>query len=141
MSSMEIYPNKGIGNIEFGMNPGVREIMGSDLAYEEWMGGNLNDALFYSDLIVGFNNDCDGDEPLPNYRVVEFRANASERVKFNDVVLANLSRTELASMVVQGVKAVVDKNHDVIFQELGVSFGFNENGSICILEMWQHENS
>ncbi|MCP4491158.1 MAG: hypothetical protein GY820_28155 [Gammaproteobacteria bacterium] len=138
---MEIYPNKGIGNIEFGMSPqSVREIMGSDLVYEEWMGGNLNDALFYSDLIVGFN-DCDGDEPLPNSRVVEFRANASERVKFNGVALANLSRTELASMVVQGVKAVVDKNQDVIFQELGVSFGFNENGSVCILEMWQQENS
>ena len=141
MSGMEIYPNKGIGNIEFGMNPGaVREIMGSDLVYEEWMGGNLNDALFYSDLIVGFN-DCDSDEPLANSCVVEFHANASERINFNGVALSNLSRTELASMVVHGVKAVVDKNQDVIFQALGVSFGFNENGSVCIFEMWQQENS
>ncbi|PWF64498.1 hypothetical protein CBX96_04955 [Shewanella sp. BC20] len=140
MSSMEIYPNKGIGNIKFGMNPqDVKEIMGSDLVYQEWMGGNLNDTLFYSDLIVGFN-DCDGDEPLPNSRVVEFRANASERIKFNGVALAKLSRTELASMVVKGSKAVVDKNQDVIFQDLGVSFGFNENGSVCILEMWQQNS-
>ncbi|MEJ6521546.1 hypothetical protein [Shewanella sp. BC20] len=137
---MEIYPNKGIGNIKFGMNPqDVKEIMGSDLVYQEWMGGNLNDTLFYSDLIVGFN-DCDGDEPLPNSRVVEFRANASERIKFNGVALAKLSRTELASMVVKGSKAVVDKNQDVIFQDLGVSFGFNENGSVCILEMWQQNS-
>ncbi|MEL4339744.1 hypothetical protein AAEH92_03360 [Shewanella xiamenensis] len=137
---MEIYPNKGIGNIKFGMNPqDVKEIMGSDLVYQEWMGGNLNDTLFYSDLIVGFN-DCDGDEPLPNSRVVEFRANASERIKFNGVALAKLSRTELASMVVKGSKAVVDKNQVVIFQDLGVSFGFNENGSVCILEMWQQNS-
>jgi hypothetical protein len=138
---MEIYPNKGIGNIKFGMNPcSVKEIMGSDLVYKDWMGGNLNDALFYSDFIVGFN-DCDTDEPLPDSRVVEFRANDGDRVKFNGVALASLSRDSLASMVVQGVKAVVDKNQDVIFQELGVSFGFNENGSVCILEMWQQENS
>lgn len=138
---MEIYPNKGIGDIEFGMSPGsVKKIMGSDLVYAEWMGGNLNDTLFYSDLIVGFN-DCDGDEPLPDSHVVEFRANASDRIKFNGVSLASLSRNSLASMVVQGVKAVVDKNHDAIFPELGVCFGFNKNGSVCILEMWQQENS
>jgi len=138
---MEINPNKGIGSIEFGMNPdAVKELMGSDLIYEEWMGGNLNGALFYSDLIVGFN-DCDSDAPLPGSRVVEFRANNSGRIKFNGIALAELSREILASMVVQGCKAKFDKNHDVIFQELGISFGFNEKGSVCILEMWQQKNS
>lgn len=140
MSSMEIYPNKGVGDVEFGMNPiAVKEVMGSDLVYEDWMGGNLNDTLFYSDFVVGFN-DCDGDEPLPNSHVVEFRANASERVIFNGIALAELSRDILASMVVQGVKAKLDQNQDVIFQELGVSFGFNENGAVCILEMWQQNS-
>jgi hypothetical protein len=140
MSSMEIYPNKGIGGIEFGMNPAaVKEIMGSDSAYEEWMGGNLNDTLFYTDLIIGFN-DCDEDEPLPNSQVVEFRANASDRIKFNGVALAELSRETLASMIVQEVKATLDKNQDVIFRDLGVSFGFNENGTVCILEMWQQNS-
>jgi len=138
---MEIYPNKGIGNIEFGMNPGaVKEAMSSDLVYEEWMGGNLNDALFYSDFIVGFN-DCDEDEPLPDSKVVEFRANGSKRITFNGIALASLTRGKLASMVVQGIEATIDKNQDVIFQELGVSFGFDENGSVCILEMWQQKNS
>jgi hypothetical protein len=137
---MEIYPNKGIGGIEFGMNPAaVKEIMGSDSAYEEWMGGNLNDTLFYTDLIIGFN-DCDEDEPLPNSQVVEFRANASDRIKFNGVALAELSRETLASMIVQEVKATLDKNQDVIFRDLGVSFGFNENGTVCILEMWQQNS-
>lgn len=139
MSSMEIHPNKGIGSIEFGMNPdAVKEVMGSDLIYEEWMGGNLNDALFYSDLIVGFN-DCDSDAPLPDSRVVEFRANDSGRIKFNGFALADLTREILASMVVQGCKATLDKNQDVIFQELGISFGFNEKGSVCILQMWQQK--
>ena len=138
---MEIHPNKGIGNIEFGMSPGaVKEIMGSDLVYDEWMGGNLNDALFYSDLVVGFN-DCDEDEPLPDSEVVEFRANGSKRINFNGIALADLTRSCLAAMVVQGVEAKIDKNQDVIFQELGISFGFDENGFVCILEMWQQKNS
>lgn len=138
---MEIYPNKGVGRIEFGMNPdSVKEIMSSNLVYEEWMGGNLNDTLFYSDLVIGFN-DCDGDAPLPDSHVVEFRANGSDRVKFNGYSLAELSREKLASMVVQGIEAKLDKNQDVIFQELGVSFGFNENGTVCILEMWQQKSS
>lgn len=140
MSNMEIYPNKGLGGIKFGMNPAaVKEIMGSDSIYDDWMGGNLNDTLFYSDLIVGFN-DCDEDEPLPSSRVVEFRANASDRIKFNGIALAELSRSALTSMIVQGFKATLDKNLDVIFQELGISFGFNENGTVCILEMWQQNS-
>ena len=140
MNSMEIYPNKGIGSIKFGMNPAaVKKLMGSDSIYEEWMGGNLNDTLFYSDLIVGFN-DCDEDEPLPNSQVVEFRANASDRIKFDGICLAELSRDTLASMAVQGVEATLDKNQDVIFQELGISFGFNDNGAVCILEMWQQNS-
>jgi hypothetical protein len=138
---MEIHPNKGIGTIEFGMNPNaVKEVMGADLIYKDWMGGNLNDALFYSDLVVGFN-DCDSDAPLPDSYVVEFRVNDSDRIKFDEIALSDLSREKLAAMVVQGCKAKLDKNEDVIFQELGISFGFNENGAVCILEMWQHKNS
>lgn len=138
---MDIHPNKGIGSIAFGMNPAaVKELMGSDLIYEEWMGGNLNDALFYSDLIIGFN-DCDSDAPLPDSRVVEFRANGSGRINFNGHALVDLSREYLASMVVQGCEAKLDKNRDVIFEELGLSFGFNEKGVVCIVEMWQQKNS
>ena len=138
---MEIRPNKGIGSIEFGMNPdAVKKLMGSNLLYEEWMGGNLNDALFYSDLIVGFN-DCDSDAPLPNSRVVEFRANDSGRIEFNGFTLAELSREVLASMVVLGCKTKFDQHQDLIFQDLGISFGFDEKGSVCILEMGQQKNS
>jgi len=138
---MEIYPNKGIGGIEIGMNPdAVKEIIGYDLIYNEWMGGNLNDTLFYSDLIIGFN-DCDSDAPLPDSHVVEFRANDSNRIEFNGFTLSELSREKLASMVVQGIKAKLNKNQDVIFQKLGISFAFNENGTVSIFEMWRQKNS
>jgi len=64
-----------------------------------------------------------------NSHVVEFLANGSERVIFNGIALAEPSRYILASMVVQGVKEKLDQNQGVTFQELCVSFGFNQNGA------------
>ncbi len=138
---MDIRPNLGIGKIEFGMSPSeVKDIMGTDLIYQDWMGGNLNDCLFYSDIVVGFNN-CDENEPLPNSQVVEFRCNNSGRVLFDGNALSILTRDKLKEMVYLGVAGQLDRNLDLSFQDLGISFGFNEDGSVCILEMWQHKNS
>jgi len=138
---MNIFPNQGIGALKFGMNPkAVKKLMGSKLIYQDWMGGNLNDSLFYTDLVIGFN-DCDSSEPLANSALVEFRANASQRIKFNGFTLAELSREKLRSMVVLGIKAEVDKNNDVLFRSLGINFGFDEAGNVCIMEMWQHKQS
>jgi len=63
---LEIHPGEGIGPVRLGMRPAeVLAIFLEPQVYEEWMGGNLNDALLFHGLRLHFS-DCDARAPLPN---------------------------------------------------------------------------
>jgi hypothetical protein len=68
---MELIPKLGIGPIRFKMSPAqIESILGSHRTFEDWMGGNLNDALLYPGLVICFSqNDAFG--PLPDSQVRE----------------------------------------------------------------------
>ena len=77
---LDIHPGEGIGPIRHGMRPG--ELLAAFLepqVYEDWMGGNLNDALFFHGLRLHFSN-CDARTPLPsstlNWIVIHQREDA-----------------------------------------------------------------
>ena len=116
----------------------VKDFMGVKTVYEDWMGGNLNDALFYPGIIIGFN-DCDSDEPLPDSEVIEFRTNATETITFNNISIKELTLENMKSMVAYGEKAKIQNKLDIVFEKLGLSFGFNEDGSFYGLQMWQNK--
>ncbi len=43
----EISPSNGFGPIKFGFTPSeVKSVWGSELVYEDWMGGNLENFSF-----------------------------------------------------------------------------------------------
>src|SRR6187551_3467527 len=63
---LDIYPGIGIGPIRCGMRPAeVLAIYNEPQVYEEWMNGNLNDAILFRGLRLHFN-ECDSHAPLPN---------------------------------------------------------------------------
>jgi hypothetical protein len=63
---MSIHPGIGIGPIRLGMHPqDVLAAMNEPQAYEEWMGGNLNDSLLFQGVIFSFS-EYDGTGPLPS---------------------------------------------------------------------------
>lgn len=53
------------------MRPGeVLAVFGEPRVYEDWMGGNLNDSLFFHGLVFFFS-DCDAYAPLPDSTLYE----------------------------------------------------------------------
>ena len=57
MSIFDIQPGLGVGPVRFGQTPAeVEAAMAEPQLYEEWMGGNHNDSLFYQGLILGFDH-------------------------------------------------------------------------------------
>lgn len=67
---LDIHPGSGIGPIRRGMRPAeVQAVFREPQVYEEWMGGNLNDALLFHGLTLHFN-ECDSRAPLPNSTLV-----------------------------------------------------------------------
>lgn len=56
----EISLIEGLGPIKFGTSPSnVKSAWGSDLYYEDWMGGNLENFLYFKGLLVGFRGEVD----------------------------------------------------------------------------------
>jgi hypothetical protein len=62
---LDIHPGQGIGPIRHGMTPDqVLAVFSEPRVYEDWMGGNLNDALLFHGLRLHFS-ECDSRTPLP----------------------------------------------------------------------------
>ncbi|MFO0808009.1 MAG: hypothetical protein U0746_05260 [Gemmataceae bacterium] len=63
---LDIHPGQGIGPIRHGMRPAeVLAVFPEPQVYEDWMGGNLNDALLFQGLCLHFS-DYDDRAPLSN---------------------------------------------------------------------------
>ena len=74
MYAIEI--TKGFGPIAFGDTPSqVQNMWQQPLFYEDWMGGNLENLLYFKGLLVGFRGEID-DAPTENSHVCMFRIKA-----------------------------------------------------------------
>lgn len=63
---LDIHPGQGIGPVRHGMTPAeVLALLNEPQVYEDWMGGNLNDALLFHGLRLHFS-ECDSRAPLSN---------------------------------------------------------------------------
>jgi hypothetical protein len=77
---LDIQPGEGIGPIRHGMRPAeVLAAFPEPRVFEDWMGGNLNDALLFHGLRLHFSG-CDARAPLPdstlNWVVIHQREDA-----------------------------------------------------------------
>ncbi len=99
---MEIKPHIGVGDICFGMKRDeVMSLLGTKQTWEQWMGGNLNDSLFYPGIILYFD-EYDSYGPLPAGKLVQIEVNSSYpcaifgcdiRDITREIVLANIAES------------------------------------------------
>lgn len=69
----EISLTNGFGPIKFGITPSAaKSAWGDELCYEDWMGGNLENFLYFKGLLVGFRGEV-GDCPTENSHVCMFQ--------------------------------------------------------------------
>jgi hypothetical protein len=91
--------------------------------YEDWMGGNLNDALLFQGLRLHFT-ECDSNAPLPDSRlewiVIHQRSDAC---LFDRPVGEWTKESVLRELVTRGYDAQTPANGDVdVPGQLGLSF-------------------
>jgi len=90
----EINLNRGLGQIHFGMHPSeVKAILGNNLYYEEWMGGNLENFLFYKGLLIGFSGPCKN-EPSEEAKVCMFQVKTSHELTLYQKTITNYTPKE-----------------------------------------------
>lgn len=77
---LDIHLGEGIGPVRLSMTPAeVLTVFDEPQVHEDWMGGNLNDALLFHGLRLHFSK-CDARAPLPsstlNWIVIHQREDA-----------------------------------------------------------------
>ena len=142
MLPLELLPRRGIGTASFGMTPAeVRAPLREPEAYEEWMGGNLNDSLLFHGLICGFD-ECDAYGPLADSALRELRISVPHR---RDVMLwgrplAEWTARDLREHAVSAGLELETGPHDSISSTtLGMGCDFDAAGRLEGIELWRIE--
>jgi len=132
---LEIHPGEGFGPIRHGMRPAEVLAVFTELQmYEDWMGGNLNDALLFKGLRCHFG-ECDSSGPLPhsrlNWIVIHQRPDA---YLFGQPVGEWTKESVLAELRMRGYDAHTPLNGDVeVPQQIGLSF--DDDGHLIWVEV------
>jgi hypothetical protein len=105
----------------------VSRVLGTDQRYEEWMGGNLNDFMFYGDILIGFNGE-NADSPGESSEVVMFELNGSQPLSFHGEPADISSKGNLLFFLKARELQFLEKPANIIrVQDLGLQFTFSED--------------
>lgn len=135
----EISLTNGFGPIKFGFTPSeVKAVWGSQLVYEDWMGGNLENFLFFRGLLIGFRGEVE-DHPSENAYVCMFQ------VKTIHPLL--LWGKEITSATTQDIQDLLNANDlsfkilpNGIVQCIGQELQFHFNQLGCLDEVYFANN-
>lgn len=132
----EVVPNVGIGDLHFGMQRDeVIAILGEKQTWEEWMGGNLNDSLFYPGIILSFDK-YDAYGPLPGGCLNEIMITSNYSCILFGQEVENITREFICSKV-DGYQQ--SPNRSINAPELGMHISFNLNDTIRRLDLFKSQ--
>ena len=128
---MNIIPNQGASKIRFGMQPHhVKEVMGNQLTWEEWMGGNVNDGLYYPGIIFIFDK-MRRAVPSKDANLVEIWAHGNNKALiFQSIPLHQMTQTKFTQILESERKEyVLREGVEFYVKEWNLEISFNEDGS------------
>jgi hypothetical protein len=124
VNRLDIHLGEGIGPIRHGMRPAeVHAVFPEHLIYEDWMGGNLNDALLFHGLRLHFS-ECDSSAPLPNSTLYWTVIHQREDAFLFDRPVSDWTKEEIMrELRTHGYEVLTPPNGDVeVDQKIGMSF-------------------
>lgn len=137
---MDLIPHVGVGPVRFGMKrDDVLSVFGSKQTWEHWMGGNLNDSLFYPGIILYFDR-YNSHEPLAEGRLVQIETNTSFPGNLFGRRLTKLCHAD----VMENAGAYVVKtfpNGSVEVPALDMHFWFTPEGGLDLVRFAEHANA
>lgn len=128
-STYEISIKNGFGPIQFGASPSeVKSAWGSDIYYEDWMGGNLESFLYFKGLLVGFRGEIE-EHPTEEPYVCMFQVKTVHPVSIWEHEITTASRSDIEFLLdEQKNKFVVLPNGIIRCVEQELQFHFSEVG-------------
>lgn len=134
---MELIPNVGLGPLRFGMRPAeVDALFPEEQAYEDWMGGNLNDSMLYRGIIIGFDY-CDSDGPLSQSQFREVRVNRREDAVIWGKNISDWRKAEVTDHLERvGTRYRLSTCGDVSVPDLSLLLSFDDSDRLEYVEMW-----
>ena len=135
MSELVVNPGRGLGPIKLGMSPAeVLSHVDEEQAYEEWMGGNLNDALTFRGMRLHFDK-CDSHGPLEDSKLTWIVIKDRDNVSLFGSSMASWTRDAIIEELnSRGFDVEQSDNGDV--DVLGViGFGFSKTKHLNRLEI------
>jgi len=141
VQEMEIFPNQGIGEICFGVNPlQLTEIMGDQFAdaYEEWQDGNLNDGICYTGFLFVFNK-MDGGIPANDSQLIEIWANGKAQLTIQGKNLFQQSRVQIKEFLRAGgiEYSVRDNGNEFYIEECNWEIAFSPERD-AVSKIWMY---
>ena len=95
----------GIGAVRFGMRPSqVKELLGQTMTWEEWMNGNINDALYYPGIILFFD-DHRAEGPTADSRLEQVAVRPPFKAQWRGIELSHLTRAVVEKLLNGGAKS------------------------------------
>jgi hypothetical protein len=95
-SMYEISLKNGFGPIKFDSPPSaVKNALGEELYYEDWMDGNLENFRYFRELLVGFRGEVT-DHPTENSQVCMFQAKTVHPMRLWDQEISSASKDTIA---------------------------------------------
>lgn len=137
----EVFPLVGVGLLRFGMTPSqIASIRGPDQQYEEWMGGNLNNFMFYRGILIGFDGD-NPESPTESSKVVMFQVRCDAGVRLFGAELNDLSKSEaLALFQMRRIRVLESNQAFVRIPSLGMQLDFGSRDLVeSIYLQWRVE--
>lgn len=127
----EISIRKGFGPIKFGSTPSeVKSSWGGDLYYEDWMGGNLENFLYFKGLLIGFRGEVE-DHPTENSHACMFQVKTVHPLSIWGQEITSATRKDIELLLnANNQRFKVLPNGIVQCIEQDLQFHFNAVGTL-----------
>ncbi|MCH7315786.1 hypothetical protein [Acinetobacter sp. ANC 3882] len=133
-----INPFHGVGPIILGSSvANIKKLFGTELYYEDWMGGNLENFLFYQGLLIGFHNE--GSDNLTDISKVSsvIIKPTHELILWNEDI-SNFSKQQITNLLKKQKMNFKEINKSFIeCKQIKIRFGFNSDMFLEQLEITQ----
>jgi hypothetical protein len=132
---IDILPGIGLGDVRLGMQPSqVLAAFAEAQTYQEWMGGNLNDALLFHGICFHFDA-CNANGPLSTGQLNCIRIHQRKGVYLLDQAIEIWTKDSLQKVLsIRGFKSHLLTNGDIQVKP-GLTLSFNDDGVLDWLEI------
>ena len=131
-------PGLGIGDLRIGMSlEAVMKLADEKHVYEDWMGGNLNDALLFRGICLHFDN-CDSRSPLPGSKLQWIRVHDRNDIQLFDRPMRSWEHGRLLKTLKEHGYEVESWSNSLDFeiQEPDhMTFGFDDAGYLLAFDI------